>query len=281
MSRSLPPMNWFRVFEAAARHLKFTAAAQELGITQSAVSQQIRLLELRLGTELFLRQARGLLLTDAGRKLLPMVSQSIGQLTAATQMFDAGPEHDLITVATSVSIAQFIIAPNVQSFHARYPKTRVRLLSTIWADDFKSTLADVEIRFGSLGQAGPNARRLGPDGLIVVGASHMTQPISSTPLIDTVGTSENWRHWAAAADLEIDHDPSLIVDSYGMAITLAQQGAGLALAPRFLVAPLIGQGVMVQRHPVEIAPTEGYFLRSNSNNAAAQHFCDWVIGVMS
>ncbi|NDI05233.1 MAG: LysR family transcriptional regulator [Rhodobacteraceae bacterium] len=83
MTRHLPPLNWFRVFEAAARHQKFTAAADELGMTQSAVSQQIRALEERLATQLFLRQPRGLLLTDAGRKLLPKVSSSIENLKNA------------------------------------------------------------------------------------------------------------------------------------------------------------------------------------------------------
>lgn len=81
MSRSAPPVTWFRAFEAAARHLSFTAAADELGMTQSAVSQQVKAMETRFDTALFTRKPRGLALTDAGRKLVPQVAQAL-QLAA-------------------------------------------------------------------------------------------------------------------------------------------------------------------------------------------------------
>ena len=129
MSRHLPPLNWFRVFEAAARHQKFTAAADELGMTQSAVSQQIRALEERLATQLFLRQPRGLLLTDAGRKLLPKVSSSIENLKNATDMFDIGPSAGNLTVAASVSIAQWVIAPHLVQVHLPPLKVHVASLN--------------------------------------------------------------------------------------------------------------------------------------------------------
>lgn len=116
LPKSLPPLTWFRTFEAAARHLSFTAAADEIGLTQSAVSQQVKALETRLRVSLFIRQARGMSLTDDGRRLLPQVGAALGTLAAATDTFDAGSTQNLLTVASSVSVAQWVIAPNLPNF---------------------------------------------------------------------------------------------------------------------------------------------------------------------
>ena len=135
MAKSLPPLTWFRSFEAAARNLSFTAAAEEIGLTQSAVSQQVKSLELRLRVPLFVRQARGLMLTDDGRRLLPEISAALDALAGAANRFEAGPVENLLTVATSVSVAQWVIAPRLPDFTARHPNIRLRLLSAIWPDD--------------------------------------------------------------------------------------------------------------------------------------------------
>ena len=87
MSKSLPPLTWFRAFEAASRHLNFTMAANEIGLTQSAVSQHVRSLETRLGVFLFVRKPRGLALTDEGRKLQPQVGAALELLGEATRDF--------------------------------------------------------------------------------------------------------------------------------------------------------------------------------------------------
>ena len=278
MARSLPPVNWFRVFESAARHLKFTAAAEELGITQSAVSQQIRLLELRLGTQLFVRQPRRLSLTDAGRKLFPQVSKSIQYLTQATEMFDLGAGQQVLTIATSVSVAQWIIAPHLPDFQAKYPDLKIRLLSTIWADDFKSSVSDVEIRFGSQAQVGQGAKRLSPDALCAVAHPSSDTPASSQKLIEAVGTTQGWKHWAAEnSHITIPTSPEVFVDSYGMAITLALQNTGMALVSSVLVRPLIQSGDLIEMGQPVAHPSEGYFLAVNDTSPAAQAFQTWFL----
>ncbi len=98
MGRSLPPLGWFRAFESAANHQSFTAAAEELGLTQSAVSQQIRQLESRLGCRLFERKPRGIALTDDARKLLPQVRRAIDTLRDATAPYDQ-QQKGLLTIA--------------------------------------------------------------------------------------------------------------------------------------------------------------------------------------
>ncbi|WP_299690347.1 LysR family transcriptional regulator [uncultured Tateyamaria sp.] len=271
MARALPPLTWFRSFEAAARHLNFTAAAQEIGLTQSAVSQQVRLLEQRLGVSLFARKARGLALTDDGRKLLPKVGASLGQLAEATAAFDTDHADDVLTVATSVSVARWIIAPHLSAFLDTHPGIRVRILSTIWPDDFKTPLADVEIRFGSATQVGRGAVQLGPDGLIAVRA-----PDGMDRLIETVGTSESWRDWAKAAGQSDLPAPSMFVDSYGAALDLAATGSGTALVSAWLARDAMRSGQLVQSNATRIDGTEGYFLARNADTPAATAFAKWI-----
>ena len=279
MARALPPLTWFRAFEAAARQLSFTAAADELALTQSAVSQQVRSLEIRLGTQLFVRKPRGLALTDDGRKLLPKVGSALEALAKAAETFDAGPSKGLLTIATSVSIAQWIIAPKINEFLTAWPGLRIRILSTIWPDDFKSSIADVEIRFGSEKQVGAAATRLVPDSLVAVASSAMTGRLEEYPLIEAVGTSEGWRSWAKQAQYEVDLEPVIHVDSYGLALELAIQGNGVALTSSLLAACSLSAGKIIRAHPASLANTEGYYLAVDSESEPAIAFGDWLIGV--
>jgi len=278
MSKALPPLTWFRSFEAAARHLNFTAAASEIGLTQSAVSQQIKALETQLGVALFRRKARGLSLTDDGRKLLPKVETALSELAAATAEFGTAQTPGQLTVAASVSISQWLIAPALPGFVAAHPGLRIRFLSAIWPDDFNSTLADVEIRFGSARQVGGDAQALSPNGLIAVKAPSLHGALETLPLIGAVGTSDSWTNWAKAAGMR-DLTPSIQADSYGMALHLAAQGNGVALVNELLARQAIRSGTVTQAHPARIAAHEGYYLSANPAVPIALAFRTWVLGL--
>lgn len=275
MAKSLPPLTWFRSFEAAARHLSFTAAAEEIGLTQSAVSQQVKSLELRLRVPLFVRQARGLMLTDDGRRLLPEISTALDALAGAASRFEAGPVENLLTVATSVSVAQWVIAPRLPDFTARHPNIRLRLLSAIWPDDFHSARADVEIRFGSSKQAGRNAEPLQPNNLIALKSPTLSGTLDTLPLIETVGTSSGWRAWSDKVGGQ--RHPSLFVDTYGMALQLAAHGNGVALVSAVLAGHAIRTGVVERAHSASIPSQEGYFLSVPEPSAAASQFRSWFL----
>ncbi len=275
MPRGLPPLTWFRAFEAAARHLNFTSAADELGLTQSAISQHVRSLEMRLGVQLFRRNPRGLSLTDDGRRLAPQVGSAIAMLASAAASYDAGPSERLLTVATSVSIAQWILAPHLSSFAEEHPNVRLRILSTIWPDDFKASVADVEIRFGSEKQVGAGARRMTPDSLIVIGSPKLQGPLEDLPLIEAVGTSEGWRHWAEHVGCQSRLEPSLLVDAHGLALDLAVNGAGVALTSSLLAANAVAAGRVERKHSRSLDSSDGYFLAVNATTDAARAFEDW------
>lgn len=275
MSRTLPPLTWFRTFEAAARKLSFTAAAEEIGMTQSAVSQQVRALETRLGIELFVRKPRGLALTDDGRKLLPKVAAALGVLSQAVEGFEPGSARNLLTIASSVSVGQWLLAPRLAAFQARHPDLRLRVMSTIWPDDFRAALADVEIRFGSAAQVGQGAERLGPDALIAVASEDRVQDWRAGPFIEAVGTSQGWTDWALAAGEPGLAGPKLFVDNYGLALDLAAQGAGVALTSKYLAAQAVRTDQVRQVDPCEIDSSEGYFLAYDTGSQISRDFVAW------
>lgn len=274
MRRTLPPLSWLRSFEAAARTLSFTAAAEEIGLTQSAVSQQIKSLEQRLGTPLFLRKPRGLALTDEGRKLLPQVARALSMLAQATEPFGAAHSQDIITVATSVSVAQWLIAPGLSSFRAAHPQVRLRLLSTVWPDDFHALQADVQVRFGTRNQAAKTAQALEPARLIPIKAPDLAGRIADLPLIETVGTSAGWSAWQAAYGSA--GQPVFFADTYGLAMQLAVEGNGVALVSEVLAGPALRSGQLERALDGSIAAEEGYFLSFNEEVPGATAFAHWL-----
>ena len=275
MVKALPPLAWFRAFESAARRLSFTAAAEEIGMTQSAVSQHVKSLETSLGVALFIRRPRGLSLTDDGRKLLPQVSSALETLTVAARNFDTVPSKNVLTVAASVSIAQWLISPRLNEFTNKNPEINIRFLSTIWPDDFHTVRADVEIPFGSQKQFGRNATRLEPSGLVALKSPKFSGNIESSTLIESVGTSDGWKSWAESVGG--NPMPKIFVDSYGAAMNLAINGNGIALVSNILAQDAIRSGKLIMADKTLLTCNEGYYLRYNDKNLLAKQFHDWLI----
>ena len=275
MVKALPPLAWFRAFESAARRLSFTAAAVEIGMTQSAVSQHVKSLETSLGVALFIRRPRGLSLTDDGRKLLPQVSSALETLTVAARNFDTVPSKNVLTVAASVSIAQWLISPRLNEFTNKNPEINIRFLSTIWPDDFHTVRADVEIPFGSQKQFGRNATRLEPSGLVALKSPKFSGNIESSTLIESVGTSDGWKLWAESVGG--NPMPKIFVDSYGAAMNLAINGNGIALVSNILAQDAIRSGKLIMADKTLLTCNEGYYLRFNDKNLLAKQFHDWLI----
>ena len=280
MSRTLPPLGWFRSFESAAQHGSFTAAADELGLTQSAVSQQIRLLEARLGCRLFDRNPRGISLTDDGRKLLPEIIRAIDTLRSATQPYEQSQSR-LLTIATSVSVAQWYLAPHLHEFLADRPELDVRLLTTVWPDGLADS-TDVQIRFG----ANEGQPSLGRNRLVLVASpqqmANESLPLSEAALqrytlIQAVGTSDNWGNRANQFGLSSAHPTSVYVDSHGLSVDLARAGSGIALTSELIAMPLLVSGALVKVSDVTPEAADGYFINAvDSSNALAKEFVDWL-----
>ncbi|WP_227368786.1 LysR substrate-binding domain-containing protein [Halomonas sp. M20] len=260
---SLPPILWMQAFEAAARTLSFTRAGHELGVTQSAISQRIRLLEDRLGQALFVRYPRSLALTPAGQAWLPSVQEAFSRLWEGTaEVFGARPEASVILRATPV-MQQIWLAPRLVAFHARHPDIVVHVVSAIWQEDFSAEGADIEIRYGLGHWEGVERLSLGRETMLPVCSPatakrlHTPADIAGETLLHAPGFAVGWSAWFEKAGIDGFETRCLALscDSQIMTLTLAAQGGGVAL---------IHQGLLGERNDLvapfdHAAPTEESF----------------------
>ena len=285
MAQATPPLNWLRAFECAARHLNFTAAARELNLTQSAISQHVRSLETRLGTVLFVRKARGLAMTDSGRRLLASVAPAMADLAAATAMFMPQRAGDSLKIACSWSFSLTWLSSRLGKFIESYPGTRVQVIGTLWPDDNRQIDADIEIRYGSRELAGDGAELLFEDQVLPVcapgkpGQDATVETMYQSGLIHTVGSSDTWYTWAKHLNLKLPDSFTCSVDSYSVALELARNGVGVALISRVIVEDSLRSGELVM--PVNlVAPAiDNHYLAINTEvggNSIIKHFTDWL-----
>ena len=148
MARRLPPLNAIRAFEAAARHLSFTKAAEELFVTQAAVSHQIKALEAALGLQLFRRFNRRLMLTDAGQAYLPPLREALDGIAAATERLRAVEQTGSLKVSVLPSFAAKWLLPRLSRFRERHPEIDVLVSANNALVDFARDEVDIAIRYG-------------------------------------------------------------------------------------------------------------------------------------
>src|SRR5690348_10422810 len=149
MSRRLPPLNSLRAFEAVARHLSISKAAEELSVTPAAVSHQIKTLEDHLGVALFRRDKRNLMLSDAGQACLPGIREGFERLAAAVGEIDSLGLAGILTVSVAPSFAAKWLLPRLDSFQAKHPDIDVRVSASMQLVDFSRDDVDMAIRYGS------------------------------------------------------------------------------------------------------------------------------------
>ncbi|HEC1000803.1 TPA: LysR family transcriptional regulator, partial [Escherichia coli] len=147
--RSNPPLNALRAFEASARHLSFTRAALELYVTQAAVSQQVRLLEERLGMVLFKRLPRGLEMTEESRALFAVLTDAFGHIEKAFRQFEGGQFQEVLTVAAVGTFAVGWLLPRLDRFRQEHPFVKLRLRTNNNVVNLAAEGLDFAIRFGT------------------------------------------------------------------------------------------------------------------------------------
>jgi LysR family glycine cleavage system transcriptional activator len=290
--RRLPPLAAVRVFEAAARHENFTSAAAELGMTQAAVSYQIKLLEERLGAPLFRREKRRVVLTDAGRRAAPQITRAFDAIDSAFGAIRA-EDAGLLAVSTTNTFANTWLAWRLGSFQMANPEMAVRLLTDETVSDFASGEADVAIRSG-LG---------GWDGL----AAELIVPIDFTPMcspgfLDRYGPFAPadmlrvplisphdpwWPFWLREAGVDVPEGPprpGVRLDSQAHEGHAAMAGQGIAMLTPFFWRNDLAEGRLVRLF--EQVSTRGYaywlvYPEARRGVAKIKRFREWLLAELA
>jgi LysR family glycine cleavage system transcriptional activator len=228
MKRTHLPLNALRVFDAAARHLSFTRAADELAVTPAAVGQQIRALEDTLGLILFRRQTRGLELTPEAERALPALREGFRQFEDSIRIMQQGQGSNTLTIAAPRALIAKWLTPRLAAYAAEAPQLRFILTALEAAPDFTEANLDLALHFGAEPSAeGVHGKPLGPEHMLLVAPP---QTPADAPRI--------------GHPLDLDAPGPFMADA-GLALDAALAGLGTVRAPALLVAEALRSGALV------------------------------------
>jgi LysR family transcriptional regulator, glycine cleavage system transcriptional activator len=287
MARLMPPLNALRAFEAAARHMNFINAANELSVTPSAVSHQVKSLEDWAGLPLFRREGRGIVLTEAAQKFLPSISSAMDQIAlAARKLRAADPGLGWLTVAMMPSFAAKWLVPRLPAFRAAHPAI------DIWIATFESqsgALApevDVAVRYGKGDWPGLVATKVLSEDIYPVCAPDLAVRLKSPDDLAAVTLlhdelREDWAMWLAAAGVSwIDSHRGPGFDDSGLLIQAAVEGLGVALGRSALVEDDLADGRLARPFALGLPAASGYYLVHPAGaeiQPKVKAFRDWML----
>jgi LysR family glycine cleavage system transcriptional activator len=286
MLASRTPVAWLRVFEVAARHLSFSAAGEELRVTPSAVSQQVRLLEHRLGQELFQRMPRGLRLTGAGEALAPVCRESFGRLDAALLELFGDRKGDRLVIRVAAGFARHWLLPRVAAFSRKHPDIPLRIAASVWSGEPLDPNVEIDIRLGSGPVAGMACVQLTEDELFPACSprllrSRKAPDLASAPLLHTIGFAQGWRDWLSAA--EIERRPGardVEFDSVLLSQEMAALGHGVVLARTSFAEDLLRAKRLAAPFALRLKAKDNIWLvhaAGLARRAPAAMFRDWLL----
>lgn len=276
-------LNTLRAFEASARYLNFTRAAEELCVTPAAVSHQVKALEDHLGTALFSRTARGLVLTDEGSRLAPVVSSTFGQVGRALEALRSGAAKDVVTVGAVGTFATGFLLRRLAEFEAINPTIDVRVQTNNNKADLWTEALDFAIRFGDGAWHGTEARRL-----MKVPVAPLCAPTAAATLARPADLARHsllrsyragdWASWLKAAAVPNVEASGPQFDSSVTMVQAAITGDGVALAPPRMFERELALGHLVQPFKIEIDIGSYWLthLRSKQVRPAMQIFAEWL-----
>ncbi len=286
MDRPQLPLNALRAFEASARHLNFTRAAVELCVTQAALSHQIKGLETRLGVDLFRRLPRGVMLTDEGAALLPVLSNAFDSIGSLLDRFVDGRLRTALTVGVVGTFAANWLLPRLGAFAATHPSIDLRLLANNNRVDVAREGLDLAIRFGdgawpgllaTLIMSAPLAPMATPRIAAMAQQKKGVADLAGLTLLRSYRGDE-WPRWFAAAGLPDQPALGPVFDSALALATAAAGGGGVALLP----VALFGGDIAARRLSLLSATSVdvgGYWLtrlRSRPETPAMESFRLWL-----
>lgn len=287
MARRLPPLNGLKAFEAAARSESFTRAAEELNVTQGAVSQQVKALEDTLGLKLFDRERQRLTLTEAGRNYLFAIRDALDQIAVATQRLLQRQESGVLTISTSPDFAAKWLVNRLSRLAEKHPDMDLRVSATTHYADFARDDVDIAIRHGDGNWPGLDVRRLYSERLfpvcspkLIAGRNHITKAadLLKFPLL-RLEDAKNWTRLFEAAGVKASVGPGPVLNRASMLIDAAIDGQGIALARTALAAWDLINGRLVRPVDVSLRMANTYWIvcpKSASTVPKIATFRSWV-----
>lgn len=307
MMRSLPPLNALRAFEATARNMSITKAANELNVTPSAVSHQVKALEEYFDVKLFLPSRRKLRLTDSGRLLIPVLSDAFNKIFMVSDHLRSLENHKLLTVGTAGSFAVKWLIPKISEFSMEYPDIEVRIAATpLLKDATEEALTnedvDIVVRFGPGHYSGYHVDYLFPEVVFPVCSPDIITPetplrkpsdLKKFNLIHDEGymhyssegvrfhtTFPDWPMWFEAAGVtDIDANRGSRFSTSVMAIEAALDGQGVVLGRSVLVQDDLAAGRLIKPLELSVSNLFAYYaicLEDNAVNPEISAFRYWL-----
>jgi LysR family glycine cleavage system transcriptional activator len=296
--RKLPPLTELRAFEAAARQLSFKRAAAELGVTPTAVSHQIRLLERYCGNQLFRRRPRPLALTSAGQQLFPVVRDGFEIFAEALAKVRGGATSGKLRITATNAFAARWLVPRLPDWRVSHPRLKLDIVGTDTVLDLDSGEADVAIRYARKAPTGLTSVELFRDCFFVVaspklvgGAAMPLRPaeLAKFPLIEsewpaTDVDAPRWLQWQKVAGHrnksmpDLSSLPALSFREELHAIEAAIAGQGLAICSDVLVGPELASGALVVVSRKKL-PGYGFYIvhrPSHPKLGSIKAFIDWA-----
>jgi LysR family glycine cleavage system transcriptional activator len=295
--RQLPPLASLRAFEAAARHLSFERAGEELAVTASAIGQQVKSLEAWLRRPLFVRlPSKGVALTPLGQRYAAGVAQALDQLNEATRHALRSDGSDVLTVSTLPSFALSWLIPRLGSLRDSHPKLELRVSISTGLTDFSREDVDVAIRYGQGVYPGLRSDLLMEESYFpVCSAALMTDP--ERPLREPADLSHHtllheiqegvayyatWSEWLKEAHVTgVDANPGPRFSHTFLTLQAAASGQGIALATNVLIGDYLNAGRLVRPFPQEVKGRYQYYVVSPETSAqkpAVAAFRSWIVG---
>lgn len=296
MARDLPSLSSLLAFEAAARHLNFTVTAKELHLTQAAISHQIKNLEDHLGTKLFVRRNRALMLTTAGQQYLESVREAIAVLQSATLRTRRDKATEVLTVHCLPTYAMRCLIPRLPEFQARHPHITVQLLTHVTFDQFRQRSYDVAFRYGTGHWQGLKSARLAREEIFPVCtpalAAHIdpSAPLAGLGRLTQIRTffsstyQDDWPVWLEAAGLTGAEFAGEII--FNLQITSVQamvDGLGLGLGRTPLVDAYLAEGRLCAPFGPRLETGSGYYIVSPQEKAEQEKvrvFWQWATAAL-
>ncbi|TCK01934.1 LysR family glycine cleavage system transcriptional activator [Volucribacter psittacicida] len=277
MSKRLPPLNSLKAFESAARHLSFTKAAEELFVTQAAVSHQIKLLEQFLGIVLFKRKNRALELTELGRHYYADIKHILRKLAEVTDKLLSQNEAKHLTISVPQTFGIHWLVPRLSDFNQQYPEIEIRLTGVDQDEGLLSQDIDVAVYYGRgnwnnvhmeclTGVEENRLQILASPQLLVKKPIYCAEDLKQHTLLH-IHTRDNWQNMATALhieDINIQHGP--VFSHTFMALQAAIHGQGVVLANEILAKQEIEQGKLRVALNSEIRDPKAFYLVNHLNN---------------